>query len=154
MNKQVLFDAIKQVNPYKRYGKVTRVIGMMIESRGPETSIGNVCILHIGKREKILAEVVGFRDEFVYLMPFTNVTHISPGSLVEDTGKPLEIESRHRINRPGFKRYRTETGRQFIAKRFSLNPTDDHSPNPLKRRRITEPLETGCVRSMSFYQSV
>ena len=74
MNEQILYDAIKQMKPYKRYGKVTRVVGLMIESRGPETSIGNVCILHIGKREtrQVLAEVVGFREEFVLLMPFAS----------------------------------------------------------------------------------
>src|SRR5690625_2064656 len=94
MNEQLLLETIRQTNPYKRYGKVTRVVGLMIESRGPETSIGNVCILHVNERKqpRILAEVVGFRDEFVVLMPFTNVTFISPGCLVEDTGKPLQVE--------------------------------------------------------------
>lgn len=153
MNKQVLFDAIKQVNPYKRYGKVTRVIGMMIESRGPETSIGNVCILHIGKREKILAEVVGFRDEFVLLMPFTNVTHISPGSLVEDTGNPLEIQVGTELIGLVLNGIGQKLDGSSLPKGLVWYPTDNPPPNPLKRRRITEPLETG-VRAIDGLLSV
>lgn len=143
MNEQVLYDALKQVNPYKRYGKVTRVIGMMIESRGPETSIGNVCILHIGKRQKILAEVVGFREEFVLLMPFTNVTHISPGSLVEDTGKPLEIQVGSELVGLVLDGIGQRLDGSPLPKGLYSFPTDNPPPNPLKRQRITEPLETG-----------
>lgn len=153
MNKQVLYNAIKQVNPYKRYGKVTRVIGMMIESRGPETSIGNVCILHIGKRQKILAEVVGFRDEFVLLMPFTNVTYISPGSLVEDTGKPLEIQVGSELIGLVLNGIGERLDGSPLPKGLYWYPTENPPPNPLKRRRITEPLETG-VRAIDGLLSV
>lgn len=44
------------------------------------------------KKKKILAEVVGFRDEMVILMPFTAVSDIGPGCIVEGSGRSLEIK--------------------------------------------------------------
>ena len=68
----------------------------MIESQGPESSIGDVCHIHLNTSEKgdsiIMAEVVGFREEIVILMPYTNIRDISSGCLVEGHGKPLEIK--------------------------------------------------------------
>ncbi len=48
MNWQALINEIELLDPYKRFGKVTRVIGLMIEAKGPESSIGDVCYIHIG----------------------------------------------------------------------------------------------------------
>lgn len=53
-------------------------------------------LLHLSEKrlreEKILGEVVGFKDENVYIMPFTTVSDIAPGWLVESTEKPLDIK--------------------------------------------------------------
>lgn len=145
MDNDILYHALHQMNPYKRYGKVTRVVGLMIESRGPETSIGNVCILHIGKHDKktIMAEVVGFRDEFVLLMPFTNVTFISPGSLVEDTGKPLHVKAGFELVGSVLDGIGQPLNGHELPKGLLSYPTDNPPPNPLKRQRIQKPIEIG-----------
>ena len=155
MHEQKLYDAIKQIKPYKRYGKVTRVIGLMIESRGPETSIGNVCILHIGNREnrQVMAEVVGFRDEFVLLMPFTGVAYISPGSLVEDTGKPLHIQAGPELIGMVLDGIGRRLDGNELPKGLCAYPTENLPPNPLKRRRIKQPIQTG-VRAIDGLLSV
>lgn len=155
MNEQLLYDAIKQTNPYKRYGKVTRVVGLMIESKGPETSIGNVCILHIGKRENryVMAEVVGFKEEFVLLMPFTNVSYISPGCLVEDTGKPLHIQIGPELIGTVLDGIGLPLDGYELPKGLISYPTDNPPPNPLKRRRIEKPIEIG-VRAIDGLLSV
>src|SRR5690625_2638805 len=90
-------DAIQSPDPYKRYGKVIQVIGLMIESLGPVANIGEVCIIHptTNKRAPILAEVVGFNDDNVILMPYTEVSEIGSGCLVEATGRPLMIKVGH-----------------------------------------------------------
>ena len=50
----------------------------MIESQGPESSIGDVCKIHVNHQQtdirSLLAEVVGFKEEIVILMPYTNIT--------------------------------------------------------------------------------
>jgi len=91
-----LTELIPKLNTFKKFGRVARVVGLMIESRGPESSIGDVCHIHLNNTTNdsalIKAEVVGFREEIVILMPYTNIRNISSGCLVEGLGKPLEIK--------------------------------------------------------------
>jgi len=62
-------DGIKGVKTYDKVGTVRRVTGLIIESEGPEVSIGQVCSIESDRHEeKIEAQVVGFRDNFVLLM--------------------------------------------------------------------------------------
>ena len=44
-----------------------------------------------------MAEVVGFKEEKIILMPYTNLQEIGPGSLVEATARPLEIKVGHEL---------------------------------------------------------
>ncbi|MED4566453.1 flagellum-specific ATP synthase FliI, partial [Bacillus atrophaeus] len=94
MKTQHLIDCVEMLDSYKRYGKVKRVIGLMIESKGPESSIGDVCLIHPkGSSNKVIkAEVVGFQDENILLMPYLEAASISPGSIVEATGESLRIK--------------------------------------------------------------
>ena len=78
MKAENLVDLVKTIDPFKRYGKVIRVVGLMIESQGPESSVGDVCLIHAGKKASgssrtIMAEVVGFKEETIILMPYTNI---------------------------------------------------------------------------------
>ena len=69
-----LIDQIPNISTFKKFGKITRVVGLMIESQGPESSIGDVCKIHVQSpkhgHQVILAEVVVFNDELVMLMPY------------------------------------------------------------------------------------
>ena len=89
-----LVTAIQQADTLKRYGKVLGVVGLMIESLGPAANIGEVCIIHHEKdfNKTIYAEVVGFNHDKIILMPYTEVTEIGPGCLVESTNNPLTIK--------------------------------------------------------------
>ena len=56
------------------YGRVKRVVGLMIESQGPESSIGDVCYIHTGTTERnrvIQLKLSVLVDENVILMPYT-----------------------------------------------------------------------------------
>src|SRR5690625_1840483 len=94
MKAEQYYRTIEKTDTYKRYGKVLRIIGLMIESQGPEANIGEVCYIHSSSRKQkpILSEVVGFNHEKIILMPYSEVTEIGPGCLVEATGKPLTIK--------------------------------------------------------------
>lgn len=78
----------------KKLGKVVKIVGLTIEAVGPDANLDDVC--KIRSREDdgkcVMAEVVGFKDKRVLLMPFDNIDGIGPGSIVENTGKPLSVK--------------------------------------------------------------
>lgn len=128
-------------------GKVTKVIGLTIESRGPAATIGDVCQIESPDGSSILAEVVGFRENNVLLMPLGELGAIGPGHDVVATGGSLKIPvGPHLLGR-----ILDGLGNPIDGK----GPLDSHDhynvvqqpPNPLTRKRITEPLSVGvrCI---------
>jgi hypothetical protein len=77
-----------------KLGKVVLIVGLTIESVGPDANLGDVCriISRDNPEYFVNAEVVGFRDKRVLLMPFDNIDGIGPGSIVENTGRPLLVK--------------------------------------------------------------
>src|SRR5690625_2054030 len=136
---------ISRIVPYKRYGKVLRVVGLMIESIGPIANIGEVCYIYTENNEHpILAEVVGFSEDKLILMPYTEVNEIGPGCLVEATGSPLTVKVGKRL----ISKIVNELGKRLDQK--SLNDeqitkvlTERQPPNPLDRPPIREPIQVG-----------
>lgn len=77
---------------FVRYtGKVTKVVGLTIEAEGPETHVGALCHIVSQQKEPILAEVVGFRDNNVLLMPIGDMSGIGPGNRVIATNSELQV---------------------------------------------------------------
>lgn len=149
MNADRLIDGLSAIDSYRRFGKINRVVGLLIESKGPASSVGDVCLIHLKNgRDKIKAEVVGFREENILLMPYTPVAQISPGCLVEATGKPLEI----RVNEELLGQVCDSMGNPMepmhFSQSFDMVPTNQSPPDPLKRPRITDPIELG-IRSIN-----
>lgn len=141
-----LMPLIDKVDTFKHYGRVKRVVGLMIESQGPESSIGDVCYIHTGinKRKKtILAEVVGFRDEMVILMPFTAVNDISPGSIVEGTRRTLEIKVGRDLIGKAVDPLGQPIDQSILPKGMATVPVDQDPPNPMERPPISEPIDVG-----------
>lgn len=148
MDATLLLREIDSIDSYKRYGKVTRVVGLTVESNGPAASIGDVCLIHIARsKRRVKAEVVGFRDGKVLLMPFHSVQEISPGSFVETTGKPLEINVGYEL----IGKVLDSDGRPFngapLPKGLAAFSVENPPPNPLERPRIETPIEIG-VRAL------
>src|SRR5690625_4715736 len=113
----------------------------MIESVGPQVNIGNVCYIHPEKGEKITAEVVGFTGENVLLMPYTQISDIGPGSLVEATDQSLMIK----VGKSLIGNVVDALGQPLDQSQLPLGlksvPTEQEPPNPLERPRILEPIE-------------
>ena len=85
-------DRISRASTIKRYGKVTQVVGLIIESAGPAISIGRLCrIENYDNSSRVLAEVVGFRDDRLLLMPYGSITGINPGAIVTSTSDQPRI---------------------------------------------------------------
>lgn len=139
---------IKNIRTTRLCGKVTKVIGLVIESHGPAVSVGDLCYIEsLRSKEFIAAEVVGFRGENVLLMPFGEMRGIAPGSRVVSSGRPLMVEVGHGLLGrilDGLGRVQDSKGATLCQEKWSVY---GKTPNPLDRKRISEPLTTG-VRSI------
>jgi len=141
-----LIPIIDELDTFKHYGRVKRVVGLMIESQGPESSIGDICYIHTGVRQhkkRILAEVVGFRDEMVILMPFTAVNDISPGAIVEGCGRTLEIKVGSGLIGKVVDPLGQPIDSSILPKGLASVAIDQDPPNPMKRPPISEPIDVG-----------
>ena len=78
---------------YKSYGKVSTVVGLTVESLGPKARLNDLCKIYIDKDMSsfVMAEVVGFQDSKLILMPVDSIEGVGVGCVVENTGKPLEV---------------------------------------------------------------
>ncbi|KAA9025876.1 flagellar protein export ATPase FliI [Niallia endozanthoxylica] len=140
-----LVNKLEGIDSYKRFGRVKQVVGLMIESQGPESSVGDLCLIHVRHRKNrvIQAEVVGFKGENVILMPYTSVNDIAPGSLVEATSKPLEIKVGSALIGNVIDALGNPLDGMDLPKGLTSVPTEQAPPNPLKRPPISEPIEVG-----------
>ncbi|AYC29241.1 flagellar protein export ATPase FliI [Paenisporosarcina cavernae] len=147
MKAATLAEHIPQIPTWKKYGRVIRVVGLMIESQGPESSIGDVCLIHVnrsnGQKVILKAEVVGFQDEIVVLMPYTNIRDISIGCLVEGTGKPLEVKVGPALIGKVLDSMGLPVDGSSLPKGLLSTITEQDPPNPLTRPPIDEKLEVG-----------
>jgi flagellum-specific ATP synthase len=135
---------IDRVSTIKQSGRVAQIIGLVIESIGPAVSIGDLCqIENPDNGDKINAEVVGFRDNRILLMPLGPVTGITPGSIVISTGEQIRIPVGEQL----IGRILGGLGQPIDGKGTILctktRPVDSLPISALKRRRITEPIRTG-----------
>lgn len=135
---------LKRFDAYRYMGKIEKIIGMTIESTGPSCNIGDVCRIYAKDMQSfIFAEVVGFNADKVLLMPYTDIEGIGPGSIVDNTGDKLLVN----------------TGEALIGRIIDATgkPIDGGSDipytstisisgipvNPLTRPKIAEPIELG-----------
>lgn len=87
------YRAVEEQTFFRKLGKVVNVVGLTIESVGPDARLGDVCriVPDTEEAEPVLAEVVGFRDTRTLLMPLDQVEGIRLGCSVENTGYPLTV---------------------------------------------------------------
>lgn len=86
------YEALLDRSYVKHLGKVAKVVGLTIESIGPIAKLNDLCLIRSNSAAGVVkAEVVGFRDDRVLLMPYDNVEGVGLGSWVENTGAPLQV---------------------------------------------------------------
>lgn len=140
-----LIKALDHIDSYRRFGKVSRVVGLCIESRGPRTFVGDVCRIYLEPRGRtVAAEVIGFQEGRVLLMPFATVNDIAPGCLVEATGEPLQISVGPSLIGKVLNALGEPLDSPFSAKEKSERVfVEKQPPHPLRRPRIRKPLALG-----------
>lgn len=136
---------IRLNNFYKVYGKIEQIVAMTVEASGIECNIGDVCRMFSKGQNKaeVLAEVVGFRDNKVLLMPYSDTDGIGYGSFVENTNEKLTINvSEDLIGRTIDALGNPIDGKGNIKEgsRYSINGMRS---NPLERPPIAQPIELG-----------
>jgi flagellum-specific ATP synthase len=124
-------------------GKVAKVVGLALEATGVTAPVGELC--QIRSRHGLLtAEVVGFRDGRLLLMPLGDLAGVEPGGEVLALGRPATVPVG-----PGLVGRVIDGMGRPIDERGPLAAEGERAiaahapPSPLGRRRITEPLETG-----------
>lgn len=148
MKASALINRLAGINPYHRLGRVSQVVGLMIESAGPNASVGDLCKIYIpNEPTPVLAEVVGFNNEHVLLMPYTTVGRIAPGSWVESTEKPLTIKIGDGLIGKIVNGMGLPMDDDALTGPFIDYSTDHHPPNPMTRPRISEAITVG-IRSI------
>ncbi|MEC1604732.1 flagellar protein export ATPase FliI [Bacillus halotolerans] len=155
MKTQSLIDCIEMTDSYKRYGKVKRVIGLMIESKGPASSIGDLCLIYAkGQSGKVIkAEVVGFQEENILLMPYLEAASIAPGSIVEATGESLRVKVGAGLIGQVIDAFGEPLDGKLLPKGLSPVSTEQSPPNPMKRPPIREKMGVG-IRSIDSLLTV
>jgi flagellum-specific ATP synthase len=135
--------------PYKVYGQVNQVVGLVIEGKGPISSVGDAALIFpIDGTEPIDAEVVGFKDGKTLLMPLGDLRGVGIGSKI--------VSKKQAVN--------TTVGDGLLGRVIDGlgNPMDGKGPidcqelipiyrdtiNPMNKKRITEPLDLG-IRSLN-----
>ncbi|MCX5845038.1 MAG: flagellar protein export ATPase FliI [Deltaproteobacteria bacterium] len=138
------FRLIEQVNPIKVFGKVSQVIGLVVEGHGPCTSIGEMCEIYTnGHEEPLSAEVVGFKTGKVLMMPLETIRGVGPGCKIISLGKKADV----RVGRGLLGRVIDGMGNPIDGKGpigYQTEYPIYFSPiNPLKRKRVTEVMDLG-----------
>lgn len=127
----------------KKLGKVSRVVGLTIEAEGPDVSIGNCCKINTRDGKSVLAEVVGFKDKKILLMPYGDIEGVGLGSIVEGFDYPLNVKvSNNLLGRVlnGLGEPMDHKGPIDAIEEVS---TTNIPPDPLSRQRIKEQLSLG-----------
>ncbi|WP_335916857.1 flagellar protein export ATPase FliI [Shewanella chilikensis] len=143
--KQAPFQAVAS-------GQLVRVVGLTLEASGCRAPVGSLCAIDT-MAGKLIAEVIGFDDELLYLMPVEELRGVLPGAKVmplgEQTGLSVGLCLLGRV---------LDGNGQPLDGMGALHTDEQasrHSPaiNPLARRAITEPLDVG-VRAINAMLTV
>ncbi|MGC9320448.1 MAG: EscN/YscN/HrcN family type III secretion system ATPase, partial [Armatimonadota bacterium] len=136
-----LVEAARTVPVMRRCGTVVEIVGLTIESRGPVSRVGEVCSVSRGlDRRPLLAEVCGFREDRVLLLPIGRADDVEPGARVTALGEQLRVP----VGEELLGRVIDGTGRPLDdrgpIRGREMRPTRSEAPAPMSRQRVTEPL--------------
>jgi flagellum-specific ATP synthase len=144
-----LRQGIANLYPYRIYGRVNQVVGLVIEGKGPVSSVGDSAVIYpLDEGPPIHSEVVGFRDGRTLLMPLGDLRGIGVGSRILSKKRTVSAN----VGDGLLGRVIDGLGNPMDGK-GPLNCTEcisihQETTNPMKKRRITEPLDLG-VRSLN-----
>lgn len=135
---------IANIETVSHIGKIENIVGMAIEASGDKATIGDIGMIYSESMDKhIPAEVVGFRENKILLMPYENISGISSGSFIRNTGNRLKIPVGDGLKGKVIDAMGNpiDVGVNFKAETHRY--VDSKYTNPLNRPPIREKLEFG-----------
>jgi flagellum-specific ATP synthase len=147
-----LNEKISNCNFNQVEGSVCKVVGLTIEVEGIRAFVGEVCNIYNDRNDVIKAEVVGFKDDYIMLMPLGELTGISPGCRVVPTGKLLSVRCCDEL----LGRILDGLGNPIQGKAITCGEyysLDRQAPDPLTRRRIKKIIPTG-IRAIDGFVTI
>ncbi|HEY8875719.1 MAG TPA: flagellar protein export ATPase FliI [Desulfosporosinus sp.] len=139
---QQLMQTVEQTEPISAQGRVSKIVGLMVEAAGPRASVGEYCHILTREGRELPAEVVGFRGSTTLLMPLGELEGIAPGDRVLPQRQKLTVPVG-----PGLLGRILDglghpmDGRPLLTE--TAYPLQNKPPNALLRPRITETLSVG-----------
>jgi flagellum-specific ATP synthase len=141
-------QAIEEADLSRRRGRVSDLIGLIIEATGLQVEVGEVCMVGEGRdRPPVATEVVGFRGGRTLLMPLGDLHGIGPGTIVNPTGRPFRVA----VGEPLLGRVIDGLGNPLdgmpTPEDVRTRSTTGQPPDPFTRPRITDRVGLG-VRAL------
>lgn len=139
-----MIQQLQNADTFSLTGRIENIVGMSIEASGKNAAVGDICRIYNGDTgDQVTAEVVGFKNDRILLMPYSDMSGISAGNFVRNTGKQLTLPMgpflRGRIiNALG---QPIDGGPAFEA--GASHCVEGKYINPLSRPAITERMEFG-----------
>ena len=141
-------DTLNSLQPIQLAGKVVKVAGIVAEGHGPGLSVGSLCSVKDSQGLDVQAEVIGFKDKRVIIMPFGEMRGIKPGSRIVDISKKPTVP----VGKAYLGRVIDGLGRPIDGKGLIRGakeyPVYGNTLNPLKRKIISDAIDVG-VRSIN-----
>lgn len=138
------YEKLKEYTYFHKLGKVVNVIGLTIESAGPDARLGDICEIYPEGEDArpVMAEVVGFKDKKTLLMPYEATDGIGLNCMVQNMGSPLSVEvSDDMLGRTLDGLGRPSDG--SVLPRGKTYPVEATPPDPMSRAIIDEVLSLG-----------
>ncbi|OHD56449.1 MAG: flagellar protein export ATPase FliI [Spirochaetes bacterium GWF1_51_8] len=136
-------NAVDRTVPIRTIGHVSNLVGISIESIGPFSSVGDVCVIENEQGKSVPAEVVGFKNKSTLVMPLGEVRGIAPGVKITNLGRKMEVAvGPELLGRMIGGDGEPIDGLGDIRTR-EKRPVDGPAPSAYHRRRISEPIATG-----------
>lgn len=154
-SKDYLFQLVDKADPYQQVGLVDQVIGLVIESRGPAAKMADVCLIETGDpfTPTIPAEVVGFKEGRLLLMPLGEMGSLSSGARVINTGQPFRVNVGHELRGRVLDGLGNPLDDRFEISRDLAFQVHSHAPHPLRRREITDVISLG-VKAIDGFTTI
>ena len=135
---------LSQMELIRINGRVVQVVGLVIESQGPDIQIGDLCEVRSRNRDTILrAEVVGFKTDRVLLMPLGELSDIGPGCDVLSMGRPLGVNVSNALLGRVLDGLGNPLDSLGPVPAIDYYPLISSPPHPLRRQMVEKPLAVG-----------
>jgi flagellum-specific ATP synthase len=141
-------EELRKMDVLKTSGKVTQIVGLVLEASGLKSSIGETCrIISRDELCSIDAEIVGFKEGKALLMPLGELRGIGPGAKVMATGEEFKVPVGDQLlGRVIDGLGRPIDGKGPIKTKIYYSVYND-PPDPISRKKVENPIATG-IRSI------